>query len=730
VYDARQDRRATLSRQVFREADMTGTPEGKPAEPESSGAWPAWYQRFVVAGLLLSVALAAAAFVVGKGTVPQAVRVPGYLILPGAIAITTIAGHWRWPALLLVACLLIDVETLLFAYMMSMGLATAVLFPLIGLALIIDKIRGRALAATFVTSGLTAFAAIMLALQTGPVSQVQPLRDSLLVAAAVGAFIVYALGHLYRLNVRRTQALEAATAELESRRATEAELRRTSNLLAAIISSSPVPTAVLGPEGAVTIWNPAAERVFGWTSEETVGMPMPAAMTPEDERETGAERIRRILTGGVVEGERVRRLRKDGRELAIELYATDLRDRDGRTLGAVGQFVDVTERVTLEARLHQASRMEAIGVLAGGIAHDFNNILTAVRGYADLVRRGLPEEMERDRADLGEVVAAADKAAELTRQLLAFARRTVLEPRVLDPAVVVAEFVPMLRRLLGEDVELVLRLAPETGQIRVDPRQLEQVVLNLAVNARDAMPSGGQLEIETANVTVSSAYASSHPDARPGRQVRLSVSDTGIGMDPETRSHIFDPFFTTKEPGKGTGMGLATVFGIVQMSDGWIEVQSEPEKGARFEIFFPRLEEEAEIGAAVAPAPAVAHGSETVLLVEDDQAVRAYGRRCLSGLGYNVLEAPDGAGALVLAGSFAGSIDLLLTDVVMPGMQGPELSRKLREMRPGVRTLYCSGFAGDAVLGREDGSRGALLGKPYTRDDLAQAVRTALDRAN
>jgi two-component system cell cycle sensor histidine kinase/response regulator CckA len=708
---------------------MTGKPGGETANPESSGAWPAWYQRFVVAGLVLSAVLALVAFLVGKGDAPYTVRIPAYLILPGVIAVTTIAGHWRWPASLLLACFLIDVETLLLAYMMAMGLATAVLFPLIGLALIIDKVRGPALAAAFMASGLTAFVAIMLALSAGPVSQVQPLRDSALVAAAVGVFIVYALGHLYRLNVRRTQALEAATAELESRRATETQLRRTSNLLAAIISSSPVPTAVLGPDGAVTIWNPAAERVFGWTSEETVGSPMPAAMTPEDEREADGERIKRILAGGVVEGERVRRFTKDGQELAVEMYATDLRDRDGRTLGAVGQLVDVTERIRLETRLHQASKMEAIGVLAGGIAHDFNNILTAIRGYADLVRRGLPEDRERDRADLGEVVAAADKAAELTHQLLAFARKAVLEPRILDPAMIVSEFVPMLRRLLGEDVELVLRLAPDTGRIKVDPRQLEQVVLNLAVNARDAMPSGGQLEIETANVTIDAANASTRPEARPGRRVRLSVSDTGVGMDAETRGHIFDPFFTTKAPGKGTGMGLATVFGIVQMSDGWIEVQSEPGKGTRFEIFFPRLAEEAGVSAAVSPSPAVARGSETVLLVEDDSAVRAYGRRCLSGLGYSVLEAPDGATALTRAESFEGSIDLLMTDVVMPGMQGPELSRKLRHLRPGVRTLYCSGFAGDAALEPEGGPEGWYLGKPYTRDDLARAVRSALDGA-
>jgi PAS domain S-box-containing protein len=698
-------------------------PDNRIANGLADEAWPSWYERFVFAGLSAAFLLAVAAFVVGPGSAPLWSRVATYIVLPASILGSVALARAGRPRFLFVAALLLDLESLFMASLMAVGLAFTVLVPLVGLALILEE-SPRLQAVGFVAAGVSAFTGIALALMYGPASQTQDLSDPVLVFVGTAVFIAVGLGQLFRFNLRRTQALEAAEAELASRRAAEAELERTSQVLSAIVMSSPVPTQVLDAAGKVMYWNPASERVFGWSSEEVVGKSLPEEMTPEDDRAASADRIRRTMAGELIAGDRVRRLTKDGRERWADIYAAALHGADGTPLGIAGQLVDVTEQVSMESRLRQASKMEAIGVLAGGVAHDFNNLLTAIRGYTELVRSGLPDEMAHDRADLDEVMAAADKAGQLTRQLLAFARRTVLEPRVLDPAIVVSNFVPMLRRLLGEDIELVLTLAPDTGWIRVDPVQLEQIVLNLAVNARDAMPQGGRLDIKTANVDLDREFAVPHPDRKPGPWMRLSVSDTGVGMDRATMGRVFEPFFTTKET--GTGMGLATVFGIVEMSEGWIDVRSEPGRGSTFELYFPRVSSGAQDGGGTEKPPDAAMGRETILLVEDDPAVRGFGRRCLTQLGYEVLEASNGDDALNLAGSYSGSIALLMTDMVMPGMQGQELSRRLTGFRPAVRTLYCSGFPDKTPAGNGD-FHGAYLAKPYNRESLARAVREVLD---
>jgi two-component system cell cycle sensor histidine kinase/response regulator CckA len=702
--------------------DASGTAQQGPVE-----SWTSWYRRFVLAGLLLSIAIATTAYVIGQGGASPLLRIPAYLVLPLAIMAAVLAGRRGRSGYLILATILINVEALLLSALLAMGLALTVLLPVISLGLVLESLHGRALALAFVLGGLTCLTGIMLALLFGPVSQAQPLRDPWLVAATCALFISYGLGYLYRLNGRRSQALTSLEEELASRRAAEAELQRASQVLAAIVDSSPVPTQVIGADGKVIVWNPASERVFGWTAAEVVGHELPAAMTPADDRGPSADRIRRTIDGQTVRGERVRRLTRDGREVWADIYAGPLHSPDGRPIGIAGQLVDVTDRVAMEANLIQAAKMEAIGGLAGGIAHDFNNILTAIRGHAELVRASLSNAGPEDRADLDEIIMAADRAAGLTRQLLAFARRTELEPRVLDPAEVVRGFAPMLGRLVGEDIRLVLDMAPDTGHIRTDPIQLEQVILNLAVNARDAMPSGGELRIAMANAAIDAADAATHPEAQPGPYVEITVADTGTGMSKEIQRRVFEPFFTTKEPGKGTGMGLATVFGIVEMSEGWIDLHSEPGHGATFRLYFPRVEPEPEAAGAGATAGALAGGSETILLVEDDPAVRDFGRRCLTDLGYRVIEATGGQHALKVARAHDGPIDLLLSDVVMPGLRGPELAARLARQRPGIRVVLCSGYAGGETVA-DAGSHATYLAKPYSVETLCRVVRATLDR--
>jgi len=416
-----------------------------------------------------------------------------------------------------------------------------------------------------------------------------------------------------------------------------------------------------------------------------------------------------------------------GRRISVRATGVATMEQ-GRTVKISGAFQDITERKRLEAQLSQSQRLEAVGQLAGGIAHDFNNILTAIRGYAELARRGLEEDESR-RDDLDELIANADRAAALIRQLLAFSRRQVLEPQVLDPAAIVEGIVPMLRRLIGEQVELTTHTAPDLGSVKVDPSQLEQVIVNLAVNARDVMSDGGKLTIELSNFEFDAAYVAAHAEAVPGPYVLLAVSDTGVGMDAATKARAFEPFFTTKGVGKGTGMGLATVYGIVKQSGGFIYVYSEPGQGTTFRICLPRVAREPSgaVAETLAARPSLS-GAETILLAEDESAVRGFARRTLEAYGYTVLEAAGGAEALTIAASHSGPIALLLTDVVMPGLQGHQLAAQLTAARPEMRVLYVSGFTENSVIHDGVADQGvAFLAKPFSADALGEAVRAVLD---
>ncbi len=402
---------------------------------------------------------------------------------------------------------------------------------------------------------------------------------------------------------------------------------------------------------------------------------------------------------------------------------------DAQLLPTLAEHVGaMLESCAVIDELRQAQKMEAIGHLAGGIAHDFNNLLTTISGYAQLLVGDLDPADER-RADVERILDASDRAARLTRQLLAFSRRQVLHPEVLDLNATVRGIDALLRPLIGDTVLLTVALDPELGPVRADPSQLGQVIMNLVTNARDAMPEGGRLTIETANVELDSAYVASHTDAQLGPHVMLAVSDTGIGMDAATRARLFEPFFTTKEPGQGTGLGLATTYGIVKQSGGNIWVNSEPGRGTTFKVYLPRVEADGSISPAIygrVPETPVG-GTEVVLLVEDDAEVRALAETILTRHGYTVLSAPDGRTALEVAAA-ADAIALLVTDVMMPGLRGPELAERLVALRPRLRVLYISGYAAEAVENHDFLPQGEHhLEKPFTPDALARIVRAILD---
>ena len=419
---------------------------------------------------------------------------------------------------------------------------------------------------------------------------------------------------------------------------------------------------------------------------------------------------------------------KTGHERMIAWNNTVVRDAAGRPTGSLSIGEDVTERNQLEAQLRQAQKMEAIGRLAGGVAHDFNNVLTAIFGYAQLVVEDLPPGSQA-RQDLEEIHKAAQRASTLTKQLLAFSRQQVLEPVVLGLNDLIEEFDKMLRRVIGEDVDLRLSLAPDTGNVRADPGQLQQVIMNLVVNARDAMPTGGRLLIETSNADLTEQYAQRRPPVIPGRYVLLAVTDTGVGMTAEIKARIFEPFFTTKERGKGTGLGLSTVYGIVKQSGGYVWVYSEPGRGTTFKVYLPRVDAPAD---AVAPPreTGTLTGTETILLAEDDEMLRPLAKGLLAKLGYTVLEAENAERALAFAAAHTGPIQLLVADVVMPGASGRELARRLGQARPDTKVLYISGYTDDAIVHHgmlEPGLH--FLQKPFTPAALARKVRDVLDQS-
>jgi two-component system cell cycle sensor histidine kinase/response regulator CckA len=473
--------------------------------------------------------------------------------------------------------------------------------------------------------------------------------------------------------------------------------------------------------------NAAFARMFGRTRDEMLGMSMADITHPDDLAESYARR--QALLAGETSYFQVekRYLHKDGRVLWGLTNVSLIRDDRGKPLQYVGQVQDITERKRLEEQFRQAQKMEAVGRLAGGVAHDFNNLLTIIFGYSEVLMARLPSDGP-DRPLIQEIQTAAEQAAMLTRQLLAFSRKEVIEPEILDLNAIVADTAKMLCRLVGEDVRVSTVLSPALKPVRADAGQLEQVIMNLVVNARDAMPQGGKLTIETKNVELDEHYARLHADVMPGGYVMLAVSDNGCGMSQETQAHIFEPFFTTKEPGKGTGLGLATVYGIVKHTGGHIGVYSELGQGTTFKVYLPPAQDGVSSGKSLHGDSHKPRGNETILLVEDEDAVREIARQALETQGYKVLEASDGGKALAISEEYSGTIDLIVTDVVMPGVGGRAVAETIRLHHPSIKTLYLSGYTDDAVV--RHGileAEVAFLQKPFTPTALACKVRQVLD---
>jgi two-component system, cell cycle sensor histidine kinase and response regulator CckA len=547
-----------------------------------------------------------------------------------------------------------------------------------------------------------------------------PLKDE--TANVFGALSIYSTEpDAFTLDERRL--LEQLASDL----AFGIMVLRTELTFRAVLEQSPNAIVAIDDGGLLVYANPSAAQTFGYSTAELNGMSVDL-LVPD-----GFHGNHEQLRAAYVAGPRSRPLgtgvdllgrRRDGSAFPVEISLTPVDTPAGHRVFAT--IVDTSERTRLELKLRQALKLESIGRLAGGIAHDFNNLLTAIRGYAELARGAIPQG-DPAADDVDQVLLAADRAAALTHQLLAFSRLQVLQPQVLDVGEAVERLRPMLQRLLGEHIVLEADGMRGLGHVRVDPGQLEQIIVNLVVNARDAMPRGGQLAMEAADVELGPEYAAAHPEVMPGRYVLLAVSDTGSGMDAETQARAFEPFYTTKEPGRGTGMGLATVYGIVKQSGGYIYVSSEPGRGTTLRIYFPRVDEP--LTADDRPSELPTHsGTETILLAEDDPAVRDFARRALSAHGYTVVEAASGAQALALAAQPGARMDLLMTDVAMPSMNGPELAAQIRSERPGLPVLYVSGFA-ENHFGRSDlpAEGVAFLPKPFSADTVARVVRELLD---
>jgi two-component system cell cycle sensor histidine kinase/response regulator CckA len=516
----------------------------------------------------------------------------------------------------------------------------------------------------------------------------------------------------------------AIARDVTERKSVEAQLQRSEAQFRSLVHDAPYGIYRVTLDGQLLHANPALVTMLGYDSEEELmrrNMERDIYRDPQTRQRLLKENSHKNDFRALEAEWR----RKDGKIITVRMTGHPVLEKDN-SLSYFEVFAeDITERRSLERQLIQAQKMEAIGRLAGGIAHDFNNLLSVILGHSDILEQQVGSNGAM-RKSVEATRNAAERAAALTMQLLAFSRKQVIEPTVIDLNTSVTEIQKMLHRVIGEDIELAIRLQPDLGYVKADPGQLGQVLMNLAVNSRDAMPSGGKLAIETANVELDDTYVRQHLGARSGPFVMLAVSDTGIGMDSGTLSHIFEPFFTTKEPGKGTGLGLSMVYGIIKQNNGYIMAYSEPGRGTTFKIYFPRTAESL-------PAPhqvrkEVQGGSETILIVEDELALRELTCLLLQEAGYTVLESSGVEDAIATAKDSHRKIDLLLTDIVMPRMDGRELANQLVGLRPNLKILYMSGYTDDVIVNRGALTQGTMLvQKPFTKSTLLQKVRETLD---
>jgi two-component system cell cycle sensor histidine kinase/response regulator CckA len=512
--------------------------------------------------------------------------------------------------------------------------------------------------------------------------------------------------------------------DVTERRRSEEALRESQALYRLVVESTADMISLADVHGRIVYASPAHTQLLGWSEDDLIGRGLLDFVHLDDREAMSSLRLDRATGETLCAPIRLRH--QDGHYIKVEASETPILDDEGRPRMILTSARDVTDRERaggLEEELRQAQRLESVGRLAGGVAHDFNNLLTVISGYTDvLLEQRLPATMP----ELDEIAAAAQRAAILTRQLLAFSRRQVLLPRIIDLNDVVEGLVPMLTRLIGENIELAAPLDPELTAVLADPNQIEQVLVNLVVNARDAMPHGGRLTIETGNVYLDQDYAKDHPDARVGRHAMLAITDTGIGMSQDTIARMFEPFFTTKPVGAGTGLGLSTVYGIVTQSGGNVWVSSEPGRGSSFKVYLPVSETPSTVKAHKAVDEVAPVGTETILVAEDEQALRVLTARLLINSGYSVITAASPEAALCLLEEHDRTIDLLLTDLVMPEMDGYELADRITGKFPGVRVLFMSGYADEAVTSGAIGLA-PFLEKPFSAGDLARKVREVLD---
>jgi PAS domain S-box-containing protein len=496
--------------------------------------------------------------------------------------------------------------------------------------------------------------------------------------------------------------------------------------LAAIVEYSHDAIISTAIDGKITTWNPAAERMFGYLSPDAIGKSV-GMLVRRDHPEERARILATIKSGSRVDRYETEWVGNDWRRVDVSVSVSPIRDAIGSTIGAAIVARDIADWKWLQSQYRQAQKLEALGRLASGVAHDFNNLVTVISGFSELLLMQLAPTDSR-RSLVEEIARAGERASALTRQLLVFSRQQVVTPRELNLNDIVAEVEKMLRRLIGENIEFTTVLDPGLEQVESDAGQIEQVIVNLVVNARDAMPDGGKLRIETANVQLDSAHARAHPMARTGQHVVLVVSDTGIGMDAQTRSQVFEPFFTTKPLDKGTGLGLSTVHGIVKQWGGHITVDSELGQGTTFRVYFPRMDSTSSSSAGVESPTMALGGSETVLLVEDDVVVRSLVSQVLTGQGYGVLETANGDEAQRVAREFGKPIQLLVTDVILPGLSGRAVAERLRELQPAMKVLYLSGY-GESTIGRQGvlPADAPFLPKPFLPSVLVRTVREVLD---
>jgi two-component system cell cycle sensor histidine kinase/response regulator CckA len=532
---------------------------------------------------------------------------------------------------------------------------------------------------------------------------------------------------MHLLGMDGRHRILALADDVTQRKAEELKREESSTYLRALIENCPLAIAVHDTSGRVVMCNPAFETLFQYRQADAVGLPLDTLITPSELRDEASDITRAAVEGRVTQLT-TRRCTKDGTVIDTEIHGVPL-TINGVCAGAYGIYQDIRDRKRLEEEMRFGQKMQAVGRLAGGIAHDFNNIMGVIQGYSESLLESLKPGHSL-RGSIEEIDKAARRAVVLTGQLLAFSRKQVLQPKVLDLNAILSDMEKMLRRIIGEHIQLVTRPCSDLGWTKADPTQLEQVILNLVVNARDAMPNGGKLVIETGNAGFNSDFGAdvAEGEDKSGSHVMLTVTDTGTGMDTQTLKNIFEPFFTTKEKGKGTGLGLATVYGIVKQSSGNIFATSEIGQGTTFTIYLPRVAKPVDDIEMKIPAKRSPSGTESVLLVEDEDSLRGVVRKFLEKCGYVVLEAKDGQSALRIASLFPGAIHALLTDVVMPGIGGCELARTLSKRRPSTKVLFMSGYAADANLPPEaTDPKGHLIKKPFSRSALATKLREVLD---